>query len=203
MKSEPIANYIWFGLSWRYLQDAQAGYPIHGSGYILENINVVLDKLKEYGLHVTFRAAIELRKLKQQFITLPSDATLSPEQAVTLQNVMRDLQRTLSAEASGIFAYIVTDKRLDVTKLLKNPGALFAPGVFEKLPEIARYDFAQAGRCIAFELPTAAAFHLLRGTEAVLRVFYCKSVKKNRVNPLLWGPMVDSLRRKKRKLFLI
>jgi hypothetical protein len=68
-----------------------------------------------------------------------------------------------------------------------------APGVFKELPEVAQYDFLQAGRCIAFELPTAAAFPLMRGTEDVLRWFYCSVVKRERVSPLRWGPMTSHL----------
>lgn len=57
----------------------------------------------------------------------------------------------------------------------------------------AQYDFSEAGKCIAFERPTAAAFHLLRGTESELRELYCYFVKKNRIKPMLWGPMVQAL----------
>ena len=122
---------------------------------------------------------------------------VNQDQVTKLRTVMMDLQRTLEAEGNGIFAYIVTDKRLDIQKLLNNPIALFAPKVFESLPDIAKYDFKEAGRCIAFERPTAAAFHILRGTEDVLRSYYCKIVKRNRVDPLLWGPMTDSLRKRR------
>jgi len=111
---------------------------------------------------------------------------------------MTDLQRTLQAESAGNVAYFVTDKRLDVDKLLGRPEDLFAPDVFQNLPEIAKYDFTEAGFCIAFERPTAAAFHLLRGTEGVLRTLYCDMVKRDRVEPLLWGPMTDALRKRRK-----
>lgn len=67
----------------------------------------------------------------------------------------------------------------------------------ESIPKVAQYDFEEAGKCLAFERSTAAAFHILRGTEGVLRSYYCSLVrrKESRVNPLLWGPMVDSLKK--------
>jgi hypothetical protein len=70
------------------------------------------------------------------------------------------------------------------------------------MPKIARYDFQEAGRCIAFELPTAAAFHLMRGTEDVLRALYCVKVKQKakRVDPLKWGPMLIHLNKLTRPL---
>lgn len=103
------------------------------------------------------------------------------------------------AEAGGNMAFIVTDKRIDVDKLLNNIPLLMAPEVFESLPEIAKYDFKEAGRCIAFETPTAGAFHLLRATEAVLREFYCINVRRGRVDPL-WFNMVEDMRKKRRKI---
>lgn len=74
-----------------------------------------------------------------------------------------------------------------------------APKVFNKLPEIAIKDFDEAGKCIAFERSTAAAFHLLRATESVLRNYYLSIVKRNRVSPLNWGPMLKSLRSRKKR----
>ncbi len=197
MRSEPITSYIWFGLSWRYLQDAQPGIQIHGESLILDNISRVLKELARFELQVTLRAAYDLQKLQLDLKALPVESTLTQQQAQTLHKLMSDLQRTLSAEGSGNLAYIVTDKRLDVRKLIGNPQALFAPEVFNSLPPVARHDFAEAGLCIAFGRSTAAAFHLLRGTEDVLRKFYCEVVKRNRVAPLLWGQMTDSLRKRR------
>ena len=52
---------------------------------------------------------------------------------------------------------------------------------------------------LAFELPTAAAFHFLRGTEEALRDFYLKSVKRDRIKePRMWGPIVSHLRTRKK-----
>src|SRR5712692_3802367 len=105
--------------------------------------------------------------------------------------------KTLFAEAENRMTYVVTEKRLQVTKLLNAVAELFAPNVFEKLPDVAKYDFSEAGKCTAFERSTGAASHLLRGTEATLREFYSRIVKRERVNPLLWGPMVEGLRRRR------
>lgn len=185
MINQPISQYIWFGLFWRFLQDAQTGFHIHGENLVLANISRVLEGLESLGLLVTLRAAKDLGELRDELQVMPAGSTLTAAQATNLQTLMNDLQRTLAAEAQGNFAYIVTDKRLDVRKLLARPQDLFAPDVFQNLPEVAKYDFAEAALCIAFERPTAAAFHLLRGTEDVLRTFYCTVVRRDRVDPLL------------------
>lgn len=198
MRGQPIANFIWLGLAWRYLQDSKSGYPIHGHGLVDENISLVIERIEKFGLQVTHRAAYELIAIQSELKGTPADAKLTAAQAAKLSDTMRELQRTLSAESSGSMAYIVTDKRLDIQKLLGNPEKLFAPNVFSLLPTVAQYDFREAGYCIAFERPTAAAFHLLRGTEDVLRSYYCSIVQRNRLKSLLWGPITLALSKRRR-----
>jgi len=197
VKGTSIKNYIWLGLHWRYLQDANPGTSIHGSSVVLFNIKAVRRLLINFGLHVTERAATELTELETEFENTAENATLTVDQSNKLKETMRILQRTLSAETEGSIAYIVTDKRLDIKKLLNNTAALFSPNVFTTIPEIARHDFEEAGKCIAFERATAAAFHILRGTEGVLRWYYCSVVKKSRVSPLLWGTITSHLRKRR------
>ena len=41
-----------------------------------------------------------------------------------------------------------------------------------KLSDQAKSDFDQAGKCLAFDLATASAFHIMRGTESVILKYY-------------------------------
>ena len=193
MKSRSIEDYIFFGTEIRYLQDARAGMRVHAKSTILDNIGGFLNHVDEFQLPVTGRACGDLERLKDRLAALPENHLLTANEESELQKIMEHVRLTLFAEAGGNVAFIVTDKRIDVNKLLRNVPALFAPGVADSLPDIAQYDFDQAGRCIAFELPTSAAFHILRATEGVLRHFYCCVVRQKRVEQL-WGPMLDSLR---------
>lgn len=68
------------------------------------------------------------------------------------------------------------------------------------MPDIAQYDFMKAGKCVAYELPTAGAFHILRGTESTLRLYYCNHIKQGRLTTLLWRPMVEHLRKCKKPI---
>ena len=60
-------------------------------------------------------------------------------------------------------------------------GSVPGSGTFDKLSELSKTDFTEAGKCIAFERYTAAAFHVLRGTEQALTEFYLKKVKRRRI----------------------
>lgn len=68
--------------------------------------------------------------------------------------------------------YVVTQKAgYDTAILIENGAACFPEDLATKVPE-AIPDIAAATRCIAFELPTAAGFHLHRANESVLRAYW-------------------------------
>lgn len=202
MQAVSIWNYIWLGTCVRFLQDVGASYAIHGAGKVLNNIELLHRYLDNFGLTVSARAArnalhtieTELRDIEDP------DARLTPAQAKTLSESMTTFHATLQAECAGEMAFFVSEKRYSVEKLLHDCRELIGGEVFDLLPELAQHDVNEAGRCLAFELPTAAAFHMLRATEEVLRGFYRSWVRRNRLNePWLWKAMVDDLNRKTTK----
>jgi len=193
MLAKPIDEYFYFGTLVRYLQDARLGSRIHGKSFIIENLRAFFPRLDSLDLQVTRRASRELSAFKEELEAAAPEATLTSEQAERLRELMTNVRRTLVAELAGFKAYVVTPKRLDVRRLLTEVSSLLAPGVFDQLPDIAKYDLEESAKCIAFERSTAAAFHLLRGTEAVLKAFYCSHIKRNRPAVLMWGNMVQGL----------
>ncbi len=195
MEKKSIEPYFTFGTCVRYLQDVEAGRKIFGDSYVLPNITRFLGELDQLGLTVTSIAARDLRQFKTKLEKLTDKSSqLSQQQADDLTNIIFTLRKTLQAELQTLEAFIVTPKRFDIDKLLNDVGSLMAPGVFRALPPITQYDLSEAGNCIAFDRPTAAAFHLLRATEAVLRHFYFTLIRTKRVSPLLWGDVVQDLR---------
>lgn len=198
MKSVPVYRFWQFGTTVRFLQDAKEGYLIHGSGKILHNIKSLSMRLDELELHVTKRAADDLWKLKSELEKTATDAKLTSTQANKLSSTIRDLRQTMEAELQGINAYTISPKRLDSRKLLEDVPSLYAPGVFDSLSETAQYDLIEASKCIVFERPTAAAFHLMRATEETLRRYYCHYVRRDRLTPMLWYPMVQALQKHRR-----
>lgn len=193
MHSVPIHRYWQFGTIVRYLQDAKEGHLIHGSGFILGNINTLFKKLDELELRVTIRAASDLRKVQEDLAGTAPDSKLTSAQATKLSTTVRSLRQTLEAELKGVNAYTISPKRLDVEKLVSDVASLFAPTVFDSLSIVAQYDIAEAAKCIAFERPTAAAFHLMRASEETLRKYYCHFIKRDRMDPMMWFGMVQAL----------
>ena len=198
MIGQSIHDYYWFGTSVRFLQDASQGAELGqgNDGRLLFNLRRFFEYIDELGLQVTRRAADELHTFFRNLEKRGPEYQLSAEDAAKLGNFIERLRDTLEAEISGLTAFIVTPKRLEVARLLNDVTQLFPPGTFDKLPEIARYDLAEGGKCIAFERPTSAAFHVLRATEGVLRQFYRSLAKQKRVD-LLWGKMTTDLARRR------
>lgn len=195
MKATNIWNYIWVGTCLRFLQDQRQGTRLHGESHVLGNMDSFLGNLDSLGLHVTKRASYELIQLRKDLAKNPEDYRLSEGDAKRISELATELRKTFVAETQGVFTYVVTDKRLDVNKLLNDPSKLFSPNTYDACPEISRYDYVEAGKCIAFERPTAAAFHILRGTEAVLRLYYKRYIRPAKKG-LTWGQMTQALRSK-------
>ena len=173
------------------------GRPIKARGSVLANIISFLRDIDNLGFAVTRRAAFALVDLQAK-LEKAENEKLTKEQATELAKIMRELRPTLLAEARGTLAYIISERRFPIERLVDDISGLFANGVLDLLPEIARQDFAESGKCLAFERPTAAAFHMLRATEAVLKKYYCERVKRKR-SDLMWGAMVQSMKSMPRK----
>lgn len=198
MQSVTVYRYWQFGTNVRYLQDAREGFLIHGRGKILENVGTLFKRLRELDLRVTMRAASALRQIEDELKETAADGKLTAAQAKQLAGCIENLRQTMEAELKGIEAYSISPKRLDIGKLIADVPSLFAPGVFASLSPVAQLDLAEAGKCIAFERATAGAFHLMRATEEVLRCYYCHFVRRDRLDPMLWYPMVQALQKHRR-----
>jgi hypothetical protein len=82
------------------------------------------------------------------------------------------LKAVLGAELSLLHLYIVTQKAGFDTSVLIEAGAhCFPADILFKVPE-AVADLQQATKCLAFEVFTAAGFHLHRANEAVLHRYW-------------------------------
>lgn len=86
----------------------------------------------------------------------------------SVTNAMDNFEPVLKAELHASDSYFVSKKGgYDTLDLIAQAEVLFPPELPDKVPEAVR-DIQECGRCIAFELGTAAGFHILRANEAVL-----------------------------------
>jgi hypothetical protein len=128
--------------------------------------------------------------------------TSQPDQEVTLfeiVNIRRALERfetVLAAELQTLNTYFVSQKGLYSTlDLIEGAEIIFPEKVRGRLPLETIEEIRQAGKCVAFEVSTAAGFHILRATEAVIREYY-KVVVGNlpKQKSRNWGVYIMALR---------
>ena len=92
---------------------------------------------------------------------------------------LREFEPILAAELRQIETFVMAPKGIFDTKLLVDfAETMFSNEVREWLSEQAIKDIQQAGRCLAFELSTAAGFHLMRAVEDSIREYYKEVAQK-------------------------
>jgi hypothetical protein len=187
--------------------NTESGWALHAEGGVADNVADLLARLEQYEFFVTHEVGWELWLLRDNWLAELAEhegddqwrasRLVSDKELADIRRIGAVIRETLLAESRGKVAYIASDKRYTVTKLMTSIGSLMGKGVYDKLPDLAKYDFEEGGKAIAFDLPTAAAFHILRGTEAVLRDFYQRVVRRDRIaEPRMWAAMVADLRKK-------
>lgn len=89
-----------------------------------------------------------------------------------VQTAYEKFEIILISELQSISSYLVTRKGgFDISSMVDAGHLFFSADLSAKVPG-AVPDLNQAMRCIAFEVPTAAGFHLHRANESVLRVYW-------------------------------
>ena len=197
MRKKNIYQYYKFGYNYfilkHYTQDINQEVDA-----LVSDIQEFFENLEDLELKVTREAGRELMDIGNEVRSLPQDKGVDVELADRVEKAVKKLEVTLEAELKRTDTYMVTAKRFREDYLLTAPENIFAYSIFTKLPDISKYDFKEACRCIAFELPTGAVFHIMRGTEGVLKHYYYCVVRRNRLKKPMWSNMVDHLRKRKR-----
>jgi hypothetical protein len=102
----------------------------------------------------------------------PEDKELGWLVAYNITSALDSFETILAAEFAIADLFLVQKlPGFDVNDLIERGAVLFPADLATKVPETVG-DANQAGRCLAFRLPTAAGFHLHRVNEAVLRRYY-------------------------------
>lgn len=117
-----------------------------------------------------------LSGIRQMIETVHSEtnknAALSPMNVIELTTRLTSFEAVLGAELGMIPLYVVTQKAgFDTATLIESGALCFPVTLFTRVDE-AINDLENATRCLAFELPTAAGFHLHRANESVLHRYW-------------------------------
>jgi hypothetical protein len=191
-----IDTYLYIGGRLRYLIQAKEGYPLYSLSHdaVLDNMKKLSHDIHTHQFKTTksSKSFNDFNNLLREWENRPPDYTLDKYDVTELNKICKNIEEIILSECRDKIVFKVLDKRIDPQKLLFKPPSLLPQEVYSKLPQIAQYDFSQACQCIAFDLPTAAAFHLMRCIEGSLRKYYT-NLTGNDAKGLVWGGIIKQL----------
>ncbi len=197
MEQIEIYGYYSFGYNYRILvneHDEETNFICYD---FIKDYIAFVDKLD---LRVT-KSAIALSDIQTDFEKLRKLAAATKTKGNTIDKALRisivsklkKIDSVLDAELSTKIAYILDEKRVSNEILLTKIGNLFSKNTFSRLPSIALFDFEESGKCLAFDRYTACAFHALRGTEDVLKMYFKLALAVTPKESDTWGTFENAI----------
>lgn len=165
-----------------------------------EHLIVLLDGPSDYVFDESREAAGRLRQLLMGHVDAAirgdgPDTTLTANEQRDLKAAIWAFGEAFALELGRAPIFYVAPKGIYDTRMLISKAASVYAAYADRLPQEAIDDTNESGRCLAFNLPTAAGFHMARATETVLRKYLvawnCEVDEKSTRN---WGAYVRMLR---------
>lgn len=115
--------------------------------------------------------------------------------AYTIQEGLKELDTVLDAECRTLDTYAVSQKGAYSTSDLIDRAEIMIPEeTRNNLEDAVIKDIREAGRCLVFDLPTAAGFHVLRAIELVM-ADCLKKKNAGQKKPTNWGQYIEQLKK--------
>lgn len=113
-----------------------------------------------------------------------------------IKDAAKRFETVLAEELNILDTYAVAQKgAYSTSELIANAEVVFPDNVRAKLPDRTIQDIREAGKCLAFETPTASGFHIVRAIESVILAYYEKVTGKKPPNRMRnWGLYIKALR---------
>jgi hypothetical protein len=191
MKTTDPYSFIHTGLIIRLLRHCDS-FSIGG---VLAEWKKLQRNLEEANFKVSYAGLLDLNNA-MELLENDTDKSriVTKNEAKEFYDLMMVVEKMVYAEAGTKQVYVLTENRFNLEALLSKPEKMFHDKAFPILPSIAKLDLNSGFQCLAFDQPTACAFHVLRATEAVLKEYYFLKVKRNRLETPMWGNMLDGLK---------
>jgi len=127
--------------------------------------------------------------------TIDWDSKLGEERVKSLIAKRTEFETIFEHESRDIDVYAVTPKGIYSTPALIERAENALPAdIKSRLSVETVYDIQQAGRCLAFNIPTAAGFHILKAVESMIREYHVKLTGKQiAAKSRNWGAYIRDL----------
>lgn len=107
----------------------------------------------------------------------------------------KNFETIFLAELQTLNLYKVTQKGIySSPDLIEHAEKIFPKSILSRMNNYTIIEVRESGRCLAFDNPTASAFHIIRATEAVLHEYYIKVCKPESKEKLAnWSAYISEL----------
>ena len=114
-----------------------------------------------------------------------------------ITNGLREFETVFLAEVQTLDTYFVSQTGIYKTSdLIEHAERIFPESILDVIPDHAVKDIRDCGKCLAFDLPTAAGFHVLRAAEALIREYMTIVVgTAPKLKSRNWGRYIEILRK--------
>ena len=137
----------------------------------------------------------------EEITKIDDSKTLGLYEAYSVKKALTELESVLGNDMPGISAYLVSKKGIyDTEALIEHAENHLVPEIAAYLPIQAITDLREAGKCLAYEVSTACAFHLWRAVETVMGMYYQRLTGKTLEDDNItrnWGTYIIALRKAK------
>ena len=104
-----------------------------------------------------------------------SKALLGDDNYYAIRKAYSEFSEAFTHECKEADVFFVSEKRIYKTRsLIENAEKSLPEDVLARLDDQTVYDIKQAGRCLAFDIPTAAGFHILKAVESLIREYHLR-----------------------------
>jgi hypothetical protein len=101
------------------------------------------------------------------------NAVLTPQEAGNLNTLLQHFSSVLFAELGALDLFILSRKlAYDMPTLIKEAEKALPDSITQHLGPAVISDIREAGKCLAFDVPTAVGFHLFRAVEAAILLYF-------------------------------
>jgi hypothetical protein len=172
-----IGQFYQFGYQIHPLSELQPGKPVKEYLYLLYTARAWVDWFSQDNMIPMTICKGSARKIIEAIDRLlPPESEQQNLDKVTeytdlyfIVDAVKEFETVFAAEVQNMATYFVSKKGIyDTNDLIARADDLFMEDVKKHMSDQARQDIREVGKCLAFDLATAAGFHIARAVEQVL-----------------------------------
>lgn len=199
-----------FGAALQPLQSIKAGDTVRSVVKALLHADKWLQHFTEATSSMSFplsrEAAFSLHKIiskeytallneSDENIEVYASKTITNELVVELKKEFHDFETVFERESKKVSVFAVPKKGIyDTEDLIEHAENSLPDDVKSRIDDQTKYDIKEAGKCLAFNTPTASGVHILKAVESLIRAYHAKVTGKTlSVKSRNWGAYIRDL----------